>query len=262
MLSNCRIMRFIIPVLMLVTMISGSCSGRKKQAEHKNIIPKNELVSILTDLYIADGLLSHPNIRYMYIDRDSIATYMEVIEKYGYTKELMDRTMRYYFIKRPKKLVRIYDQVLGNLSEMESRYFNEASEIQFMKQNLWTGKKNYYLPDPALEDSLWFDFPVKNTGYYTLKFSLTIYPDDQSSNPRCGLFIYYPEEPDTLNRDYFNSLSFIKDGQNHNYNLYKIIRGYGQGRLRGWFIDYENQHPDIRKHMKIENIHFSRSRPE
>ncbi len=260
MTGNIKIIRLIIPALIIISIIAGSCSGRKSKTEHKNIITQKELVSILTDIYITDGLLSLPSISFKFSVKDSTITYIEVIEKYGYSKETMDRTMRYYFIKRPKKLIRIYDEVLSNLSEMESRYLNEPSSFRIPDENIWPREKDYYLPDPSGEDSTWLDIPVDFSGYYVLNFSLTLYPDDQSLNPRSGLYIYYPDKPDSLKKDYLTTLRFIKDGQNHNYKLSEIVSGTDSIRLRGWFVDYENRHPDMLKHVRIDNISFLRSR--
>ena len=41
--------------------------------------------------------------------------------------------MKYYFIKNPKKLIKIYDQVLGILSEMESLVEKEAVMAEAQK---------------------------------------------------------------------------------------------------------------------------------
>ena len=101
-------------------MAAVSCSGRRSKAEHKDIIPVDDLTSILTDSYLADGLLAIPEIRYKFNDGDTLQSYIDIVEDHGYTKDDMDRTMRYYFIRKPKKLVKIYDKVLGDLSEMES----------------------------------------------------------------------------------------------------------------------------------------------
>ena len=68
----------------------------------------------MTDIHLADGLLILPKIKTMYSSLDSITAYTQIIEKHGYTKEIMDKTMKYYFIKDPKKLNKIYDQVLGH----------------------------------------------------------------------------------------------------------------------------------------------------
>ena len=106
--------------MIAVYVIAASCTGRRGEAEHKGLIPEKDLILILTDVYIADGLLSLPEINYKYSVGDTLSSYIDIIENNGYTKPEMDRTMRFYFVKNPKKLIKIYDKVLGRLSEMES----------------------------------------------------------------------------------------------------------------------------------------------
>ena len=62
--------------------------------------------------------------------------------------------MKYYFIKNPKKLNKIYDQVLGIISEMESRIEKEALIEQTRKSNLWTGKEFYAEPSSDIRFNL------------------------------------------------------------------------------------------------------------
>src|ERR1035437_8251380 len=109
------IIRFALLMLMMISLLTGSCSGRKNKLDDKNLIPEKELVSLLTDIHLADGLLTLPKINSWTSSLDSISTYYQVIEKHGYTKEIMDKTIKYYFINDPQKLNKIYDQVLGIL---------------------------------------------------------------------------------------------------------------------------------------------------
>jgi hypothetical protein len=251
--------RYSILILALFSIISGSCSSRKNKAEHKDIIPEKDLISILTEVHIADGLLSLPKIRYIYSKGDTLSTYIDIFKKYGYTKEQMDRTMRFYFIQRPKKLIEIYDKVLGGLSVMESRVEKEIPVMRPVEVNLWPGETYYSFPDPSGNDSAWFDIPILNTGIYTIKFTLTIYPDDQTVNPRIGAFFYHPDSTESGNRNYFSTIVFIKDGHRHTYSILKVLKGPIPVSLKGWFIDYENQPADLVKHMRIEKIALYRS---
>ena len=129
--------RNILLILIVTALAAGACSSRKNKVEHAEMIPEQVLISILTDAYIADGLIALPVIHHWFSSLDSLSTYYEIIENYGYSKETMDNTMRYYFIKKPKKLISIYDQVLGKLSEMESILERESLIEQAKIRNLW-----------------------------------------------------------------------------------------------------------------------------
>lgn len=132
-MKESRIFPFIriIPALLVtLLLVSESCTSRKGEAEHKDLISEEDLIPILTDLYLTDGILSIPKIRFYYQQADSLAPYKDIIARYGYDKETMDRTMRFYFVRKPRKLIRIYDRVLSHLSEMESKYQNLMPQFE------------------------------------------------------------------------------------------------------------------------------------
>jgi hypothetical protein len=250
--------RYILPVLVAFLIMAGSCTSRKNKAEHKDIIPEKDLISILTDVYLADGLLSIPNISYKFSQGDTLSSYIDIIEDYGYTKPQMDRTIRYYFIKKPKKLIKIYDKVLGGLSETESKIDKEYSKMLSEGQNFWPGKSFYSCPDPAGSDSAWLDFPVSYAQFYRLKFTFTIYPDDQSENPHLDLYFSHSDTAGNETRSNISTLPYIKDGRPHTYNILLTQKLPPPVRLKGWFINREEMSPCREKHFRVENIILSR----
>jgi hypothetical protein len=238
----------------MISIITGSCSGRKNKLDSKNLIPEKELVSLLTDIHIADGLLILPNINSWTSSLDSISTYCQVIEKHGYTKEIMDRTMKYYFLKNPKKLNKIYDQVLGILSEMEARYDKEFGKEQTHYSNSWRGREFYSIPSVSGNDSTGFDINLTKSGFYTLTFTATLFPDDESINASATAYLSSPDSIDTGKRHYFKSSNYIKDGRSHNYSLTLPVPENTIRHLRGWFYDFENCSSGPEKHINIDNI--------
>jgi len=254
--------RYVLSVILAFSIVAGSCTGRKNKAVHKDIIPEKDLISILTDVHLADGLLSIPEIKHKFYRGDSLSSYIEIIEQYGYTKPQMDRTIRYYFIKKPKKLVKIYDKVLGGLSELESRVEKEYSAFIKEGLNIWPGKPYYLYPCPYCEDSTWFDFPLDYNGLCYLKFTITVFPDDQSVSPRLDLFLSHSDTAGIEKRDYFSALPYLKDGQPHTYVIRLIPNLPPPVRLKGWFMNQEETSPFKEKHFRVENIILSRNRPE
>lgn len=246
--------RVILITVILFSILATACTGRKKKADSKNLIPEKELIALLTDVHIADGLLSLPEIRRLYYDRDSILNYIDIFEKHGYSKEDMDRTMKYYFVKKPKKLIKIYDEALGRLSEMESLNEKQIPDNRIIVGNIWDGDPVYSFPDLSGTETLLFNHQLEKPGYYTLSFTTTIYPDDQSLNPRFTAYFCHPDSIETGKRDYYPSIDFIKDGRSHTYTLSRKPRSNSFTHLRGWFIDYDNNNPETFKHSRINNI--------
>ena len=249
----------IILVIFAFSVVAASCSGRRNKAEHKDIIPEKDLTSILTEVHIADGLLSIPEIKYKFTKGDTLESYIDIFKKYGYTKMQMDRTMRYYFIKKPKKLVKIYDRVLGRLSEMESRVDKELLVFSAGQMNLWPGKSFYSLPDPESKDTALVNFSSGFYGTLYLRFTLTIFPDDQSVDPVMGLYFLKRDSAGNENRISFSPVRFIKDGHPHNYRFTLVQNLKGTVSLKGWFIDQERTNPYREYHQRVENIILTRN---
>jgi hypothetical protein len=253
-------LRNILPALLIITLIVLSCSGRKNRAEHKDLIPDKDLISVLTDVYMADGLLSLPKINRNYAGIDSVTAYKQVIERHGYTQAQFNRTVRFYFIKKPKKFIKIYDKVLGRLSEMESRMEKEHPFMKPDQSNMWLGRSNYMLPVSSAAENPEVNFQVPVSGFYTLKFTLTLYPDDRLIHPHLDLYIYSADSLETGQKHYFPSLSYIKDGRPHSYKSTLIIRNPGKRLfIKGWFIQRECLDPEADLNLSVENIILSRS---
>lgn len=253
-LSNAGIVtRFTFLIIIMISLITVSCSSRKTKLDKKNLIPEKELVSLLTDIHLADGLLILPKIKARYSSLDTITAYTQIIEKHGYTKEIMDNTMKYYFINDPKKLNKIYDQVLGILSEMESRVEKQSLIENARTYNQWPGKENYPSQDIPDKDSTMFDITIARPGLYTLAFSVTLFPDDESLNPRPLAYTTSPDSIDSGKRRYMKSFKYLKDGRPHNYSLPIYVRD-NSNHVRGWLYYFDNSPADFKPHIKIENI--------
>ena len=240
-------------ILIVILLLNGSCTSREARTDSKGLIPEKVFISLITDLYIADGLLTLPKYHTMYSSLDSMVAYYPILEKYGYKKVNMDKTLRYYYIKNPKKLISIYDQVLAILSERESRADKEGILEEERKNNLWTGKDYYSLPMKTGSDSIAFNVPINIPGIYTLSFNATLFPDDQSMNTHQAVFTT-TDSTGTLNRQFIKTLNFLKDGQRHDYLLLIKISGKTPAYIKGLLYDYDNSIDKIEKHFYIENI--------
>lgn len=248
--------RFVSLILIMAALIAGSCSSRHKKLDSSNLIPRKELISIITDVYITDGLMTIPKIRNYYTPVDSVSSYRDVIVKHGYTKEAMDKTIRYYYIKKPKELIGIYDQVLATLSEMETRYEREIAIMQSHALTLWTGEESYSLPDPAGGDSASFVINARYQGVYILSFTATVFPEDQSVNARFCAYVINSDSLGNGKKKYIKSEKYVKDGYPHTYTFKINCSDKPRHQLRGLFYDTEGNREIAESHMIIENISY------
>jgi hypothetical protein len=259
--KNCHIIKNTAKAILIVlSLMVLACSARKNKISHRELIPADDLVNILTEVYVADGIQYEISINNRLFAADSIATYEHIIKKHGYTAESMERTIKFYFIRKPKKLVKIYDQLLSNLTEMETLIQRDSPVLPVNRENLWQGKEFYYLPETGLTDSIWFDLPINFTGTYSITLTATLYPDDQSINPRINAWFLNPDSTGTGKEEHFATVNFIKDGQPHLYILRKFIKEPGFTHLRGLLYNHDNINQGWYKHGKIENISINLTR--
>jgi hypothetical protein len=245
---------FIFLLLSFILFTSSSCTGRRNKLDHKKMIPKKELPSLLAEIYMSDGLLSLPSVRSMYSSLDSLSGYVQVVEKHGYTKAEMDKTLKFYFIKKPKELVKIYDRALGILSEKESYVEKEILKIQAHIENKWTGRESFYIFDGTGPDSVQINVPLEIPGYYTLKFRARFYPDDQLDPAEISAYTCHPDSTESGKRDYIKSVRYIKDGQPHDYEIKILVPASRPLRLRGYFYDNSRLPENHGKNALIDNI--------
>ncbi len=255
-----NILLYTILSLVLLSSLWSSCSSRRSKAEHRDIIPEKDLIGILTDSYIADGLLSQAGIFEAFSEGDTLTSYTDIIEWHGYTKEQMDRTMRFYFIRKPKKLVNIYDKVLGELSKLESVVDRDFPAARIRGLNFWPGEELYSFPSPDEDEGHELDLVLPQHEAYNINFTMTLYPGDQSIDPRPALYLSHTDSTGAEQRIYFPSFPYIRDGQPHNYNLFRMNEIPSPVRLRGSFINSSSTPPGRFRHYRVENILMTRSR--
>lgn len=253
--------RLIILTAFFVAIMSGACK-KNSETDKGVLIPEKNFISILNDVYLADGLLSVPEIRDRFASRDSVTNYIEIIEKHGYTKAAMDNTVRYYILNTPKKLIKLYDQVIVQLSEMESRLRDEPEVVPPPAPNPYNITTSYSLPDQELPEKPGFEIVMIPPGYYNLTFTVTVYPDDKSVNPCFTALIYNADSTKSQTAEYLPEIKFHKNGFPYSYTVSGKIEKNDSLVFRAVLYDFESK-PDIRdQHAKIENISFSCSPEE
>jgi len=236
-------------IIIISLIITGSC----RHGEKKGIlIPAKELIPILTDLYLGDGLLAYPPVRIQFSAKDSIINYMDIIEKHGYTKESMDATLKYYFVNNPKKLQKIYDQVLARLSEIQSDIETQHPHSGFT--NLWNQKLSLGTPEDGAHNQLFFNIPVSDTGVYSLSFNYIIFKDDQSLNPRTTVYFWYSDDTSEGVRDMWERADLTRDGTRQSLLLSKRLTDTLVTHISGYLHDCDPHPGNWVKHSKFTNI--------
>lgn len=211
------------------------------------------MIDIITELYITDGLLVMPVVHHWYdTKKDTLSAYKDVIRNHGYTKDEFDRTLRFYFIKKPKQLMKMYEQALARLSEMETRFDQEATQLQIRLSNYWNGSQILASPGNA-SDSASFNIKLDFWNIYYLSFTATVFPDDQAINPKPLIYTCNSDSINSGTRFYVKTLGFIKDGMPHRYQYRIDDQVKTRLRIMGDLFESGND-PSLQKHFVIENI--------
>ncbi|NQU80830.1 MAG: DUF4296 domain-containing protein [Bacteroidetes bacterium] len=104
-----------ITILTLLFLFLYSCTQPEQKFHKSELIPAKDLVPVLYDLHLADGLLSLSEVRNDYNDMDSLGQYVSILESYGYSLKQLNNTIEYYS-SDPETLDKIYEKVITQLA--------------------------------------------------------------------------------------------------------------------------------------------------
>ena len=243
------------PALYLLLAATACVPDTSQKPGRDMLIPDDALVAVLTDTYLAGGILDVPGVRKEWGGRDSLSNYIDVIEDHGFTYEQVETTIQYYFTSKPKKLARIYDRVTGNLLELEVMVQNQDQAVpEENRENLWTGKYTYSLPEDFARDPVWFDIPVEEPGTYLLKADIQVFPDDKSLDPRVTVFFSSTDSLGAEVRDYWDEVKLTRDGKINNVEIRKHLESKGLVHIKGWLLNHTSQQGAWEKHALIRNV--------
>ncbi len=242
------VINLLLMVLLLIAAVG--CGGRKSNG---GLIPRSDLVPILADIYLADGLMTLPEVQMRHAMKDSIEIYDEVLEGHGYTREQLDNTMRHFFDSRPRRLERIHDEVLAKLSEKESRLVAEMQMQDSLRTNYWVGEELYTFPPLHREFDVLFEMLLPETGLYRLTLTATIFRDDQSLNPRISLYFIDYLDDETVKIP-IEEVPLIRDGQPHNYEIFIDFDDETIPVIRGRLFNHDRQELPWEKRGQVTNI--------
>ncbi len=116
-------MRKILILLVAISLVN--CSNKDKTPDH--VIPYNDMVNILVEIHITDGLLTSNKIRRKLVKNDTTNFYNTILKNYGYLRKDFDTSL-FYYSKNINQYDLIYEEVLNRLSEMESTLKERGGE--------------------------------------------------------------------------------------------------------------------------------------
>lgn len=252
-------------VLLLITgmLLINACNKTNRSGiRSSEVIPPEKMTELLTDLYLADGLLNYPPIRSDYSQKDSIESYMDVIESHGLTKEKADRSMRYYFIDKPDKYEEIYDRVIENLSGMEAEVMQQLASKPDPERNLWNGERSYTLPDAGVNKPVEFSVRTEGLGEYIIRARITVYNDDQSIDPHALVWFWYADGSEEGRKIMWDKKKLKKNSRPEIIAMKQELNDPRVTHIRGRLLNHAPQSGHWEKHALVTNISLRKLQEE
>jgi hypothetical protein len=91
------------------------CGEDPTRFQKKDIIPRKEFISILTEMHIMDAMSGEFRLYHYFPSGDSIQVYDRIFEKYKITPAQFDSTISMY-TRRPDLFLDVYNEVLLRLN--------------------------------------------------------------------------------------------------------------------------------------------------
>jgi hypothetical protein len=118
--------RFSLLFLILAVIILAGCS-QKKQITGKAFIPREELVDILVEIHLMDGITNDRKFHRRYEGVDSIDMLGPILEKHGATVQMFDTTI-FEYTRYPALLDQVYNDVIMKLNIMMDENDNDPDD--------------------------------------------------------------------------------------------------------------------------------------
>jgi len=226
--------------LLTATLMLSSC-GKKE------MVPEDDLYAILKEIHFTTGILSFTDIRDKYSAKDSIAIYTGIYDKYGYSREEVESTLNYYFVKKNKKLKKFYNDYIGELTKLEASLVEERlKEVETTSRVAMDERTMYRFPakigngtvvknigdstamdspmgtDESQESQMdlrgYFERQLLAPGTYTLTFTVTVDPSDKTVTPYMSLYIKpFGNREEPIEPQKVTTIKYLKDGNDYNF---------------------------------------------
>ncbi len=235
--KNNRIFLTIIAFSIIFSVVS--CSP-----ESDSTISREKLADVLTDLYLADGVVESGSAEALIPKADS---YAYIYSKHGITKEQFAATISNY-MEEPKDFVNLNKEVTARLKAVSDQISPNILSYGLNVHNLWNQKTTWSLPEDGSTTAIPFKIDPVGQGVYTFTAVVRVFPDDQSLNPKMTCKISYADNTSDI-----KSVEIEKNGVAVEKTIALVTNPTKQVvSISGWILDYsEDPKP---RHAIVNNI--------
>ena len=115
-------------ILLLAILFVISCKNDPTQLRRSDLIPKNKLVSILTEMHMVDAMSNSNQVNTNFPTGDSIDIYGHIFKKYKVSPAEFDTTIARYS-RRPDLFLKIYNDVIIRLNYIKDTVNNNRPKF-------------------------------------------------------------------------------------------------------------------------------------
>ena len=139
----------LFPVVFTILLVTSCYHENKPQVNIPDtILSKEEMVSILTDIYVAEGAMAYHKTKKELTPEMSTRYYKQIFKKHNINHRILKDNLRYYN-STPEIMEDIMEDVLANLSLLQS----EVMAIETINDTVFDAETdsmwNYWADDPV-----------------------------------------------------------------------------------------------------------------
>lgn len=112
-----------IYIIFLTLLILTGCThniSEKKGRPPADLIPRNEMVDIITDMHLYDAVMKEKQKKHNKISEPEYYMYQAVMKKHDITREQFESSLKYYQ-QDLEDFDKIYEDVIERLSKMKAK---------------------------------------------------------------------------------------------------------------------------------------------
>jgi hypothetical protein len=228
---------------LILSVVVVACGGKK-------YIPERKLVRILAEMHLADAVMEVAQVSSNASWRsDSTAVYTAILDRYGYTPEQLYSSIARYNGSKDKATT-LYDKVGRRLEKLQ-KSANRRVEALHRKQNRWTEKSEWTLPEDGDTSRVPFSIPVEGLGEYILEATVALYSDDSAARPRMTMCLYAAASDSLLLRV---EREVQRSEEEQRYSLSIVNRDSAATHVRGYIFDCDADSLIRLRHVAAKNI--------
>ena len=232
-----------------------------------DIIPREEFINILTELHIADAVLTEKGLYDRKLKDSTDSYYNYILVKYNMSRIKFDKSLMHY-AHNMEDFSLIYDQVVENIMKKNEVFKRRKSIFNLPmivldsinlsynpdskspgKREIWGKQKNWSLPDDGRLNTIKFEKVIFGQSRFELSAEIMIFKDDKSINPTMLSYLFYKDGSNKT----FKDTTLVKDGKWHTYKLIaKTNPAKIPTKIVCKIVDHDTGTKS--KHLKIKNI--------